>query len=92
MARSSLSQVRARIALLRAQTAAATDAKAFDFEARLAALASEEDARRKAEREKRVKEREEKRERKRTERRGVQGGEDVLALMGFGGFGSKKMK
>lgn len=78
--------------MLRAQTAQSSDAKRFDFEARLAAIAKEEDERRKAERELRIQEREAKREKERVERRGEQGSEEMAAMMGFGGFGSKKMR
>lgn len=94
VARSSLDQVRARIASLRAQTLLASQSKQFDFEARLKEVHQVEEERRVTEREKRIRERAEKREKERKERIGVleQGGEEVMAGMGFGGFGSNKLK
>jgi hypothetical protein len=94
VARSSLDQVRARIAALRAQTLLASESKQFDFEARLKDVHAAEEKRRAAEKEKRIKERAEKKEKERKERQGVleQGGEEVMAGMGFGGFGSSKLK
>lgn len=126
-ARSTLSQVRARIAALRAQTASKVTSKNYDFASRLQAVRAENDKRREERREERKRKREEGRvaeENKRGRRGGlpdsekkegqwpeigngarvsngggVDGGgggetgdeeQDMMAMMGFGGFGSTK--
>ena len=92
MERSTLEQVRAKIASLRAQTKEASQAKSFDFDKRLAeirekelAALAEKKAAKKAEREK-----------ARLElaqgaaAMQVDGGQDMMDMMGFSGFGSTK--
>ncbi|KAH9954115.1 hypothetical protein BC827DRAFT_1244406 [Russula dissimulans] len=93
--RSTLEQVRAKIAALRAQTKEASQAKAFDFDKRLAeirdkelAVRAEKKATKKAEREK---------ARLELMRDGAvamqvdgDGGQDMMDMMGFSGFGSTK--
>ncbi|RSH94855.1 hypothetical protein EHS25_004661 [Saitozyma podzolica] len=103
VARSTLAQVRAKIASLRAQTASKVTAKNFDFQARLAAVRSAEAE----EKEKRREERKRKRAEKRTgeslgklgvDKEATQGDveqakqemDDMEAMMGFGGFAKKK--
>ena len=88
--RSTVEQVRARIAYLRERTKEASSAKLFDFEKRLAevrereaTLRAEKKAQKKAEKEK-----------ARVELvKGVameQGGDDMMQMMGFSGFGTSK--
>ncbi|KAJ7076337.1 hypothetical protein B0H15DRAFT_864203 [Mycena belliarum] len=86
--RSTLEQVRARIAFLREKTKEATSAKAYDFDQRLAQLKARE-----------VAIREEKKAAKQAEKEKIRlamvqdaaGGDDEMArMMGFGGFGSTK--
>jgi U4/U6.U5 tri-snRNP component SNU23 len=90
--RSTVEQVRAKIASLRAQTKEASQAKAFDFDQRLAeirnkelAVRAEKKAAKKAER-----------ERARLElaqdaaAMQVDGHDDMMDMMGFSGFGSTK--
>ncbi|KAH9942337.1 uncharacterized protein BXZ73DRAFT_40840 [Epithele typhae] len=94
IARSTVEQVRARIAYLREKTREASDAKSFDFEQRLAevrareaALRDEKKAAKKAQR-----------DRARVELAkeagagtdGAGGGGDMMAMMGFAGFGTTK--
>ncbi|KAG6836844.1 hypothetical protein H0H93_002285 [Arthromyces matolae] len=87
--RSTLAQVQARIALLREKTKAATAAKAYDFDQRLAELKAKE-----------VALREEKKAAKKAEKEkarlefikdtAMDQDNDVTKLMGFAGFGSTK--
>jgi U4/U6.U5 tri-snRNP component SNU23 len=90
--RSTLEQVRAKIASLRAQTKEASHAKAFDFDKRLAEIRNKELA-----------ERAEKKAAKKAEREKarlelaqgvaaiqVDGDDDMMNMMGFSGFGSSK--
>lgn len=85
--RSTLEQVRARIALLREKTQDAASAKAYDFDQRLAEVKAKE-----------VALRDEKKAQKKAQKERVrlellkdtnQDGE-MAQLMGFGGFGSSK--
>ncbi|KAJ4483239.1 hypothetical protein J3R30DRAFT_3655614 [Lentinula aciculospora] len=86
--RSTLEQVRARIALLREKTKEAANAKAYDFDQRLsevrakeAAIREEKKAKKKAQKEKALVD----------ELAANNPGNDEMArLMGFGGFGSSK--
>jgi U4/U6.U5 tri-snRNP component SNU23 len=86
IARSTIEQVRARIAMLREKTKEASKAKAFDFDARL------EEVRRKEE---------EAREAKRAEKKAARDArlidavkdpesDAITQMMGFGGFGTTK--
>ncbi|KAI0093174.1 hypothetical protein BDY19DRAFT_982961 [Irpex rosettiformis] len=88
--RSTLEQVRARIAYLREKTKEASNAKTFDFEQRLAEV-----------REKEVSLRAEKKAQKRAQKEKVlvelakdagtmQVDNDMMAMMGFSGFGTSK--
>ena len=94
IARSTVEQVRARIAYLREKTREASDAKTFDFEKRLAEVRAKEAALR-----------EEKKAAKKAQREqarveiakdtaaapgGQEGGDDMMAMMGFAGFGTTK--
>ncbi|KAK7472708.1 U4/U6.U5 snRNP associated protein [Stygiomarasmius scandens] len=85
--RSTLEQVRARIALLREKTREASAAKAFDFDKRLAevkakeaALRDEKKAKKKAEKEKALAE----------ELANDPENDEMAKMMGFGGFGTSK--
>lgn len=86
--RSTLEQVRARIALLRERTKDATSAKAYDFDKRLAEVKAKELANREAKKAARKAEK----EKIRLELINDAGGEDdeMAKMMGFGGFGSTK--
>ena len=90
--RSTLEQVRAKIASLRAQTKEASQAKAFDFDKRLAeirdkelAVRAEKKAAKKAEREKARLELAQD-----AAAMQVDGDNDMMNMMGFSGFGSSK--
>jgi U4/U6.U5 tri-snRNP component SNU23 len=90
--RSTLEQVRTRIASLRAQTKEASQAKAFDFDKRLAeirdkelAVLAEKKAAKKAEREKARLELAQG-----TTAMRVDGDDDMMNMMGFSGFGTTK--
>jgi U4/U6.U5 tri-snRNP component SNU23 len=89
-ARSTLDQVREKIASLRAATAQASASKAYDFDARLREVARVEEARRAEEKQRRVAKRAEKREEREQARKGEQVGGELAEMMGFGGFGSSK--
>lgn len=88
--RSTVEQVRARIALLREQTKVTSEAKAFDFDRRLAEIKAKED-----------KAREEKKLLKKAARDAARmeivkdtvaqaDDDEMITLMGFSGFGSSK--
>ncbi|KAG6873407.1 hypothetical protein C0995_015832 [Termitomyces sp. Mi166 len=89
VARSTLAQVQARIAFLREKTKAATTAKAYDFDQRLAELKAKE-----------VALREQKQAAKKAEKEkarlelikdtAMDQDDDMAKMMGFGGFGSTK--
>ena len=90
IARSSVEQVRARIAALREKTKEASAAKTFDFEKRLAEIKAREDnirAERKA-----AKKAAKEKARMELVKDAVtqQEDNDMAAMMGFGGFGSTK--
>ncbi|KAF8637956.1 hypothetical protein AX16_010589 [Volvariella volvacea WC 439] len=85
--RSTLEQVRARIALLREKTKEATKAKEYDFDKRLTEIREKEKALR-----------EEKKAQKKAEKdkirlelvQGLEQNDEMAQLMGFSGFGSSK--
>lgn len=87
--RSTVEQVRARIAFLREQKKEASNAKTFDFNRRLAEVKAKADA-----------EREEKKAQKKAEKEKarmelvkdvtMQPNDEMAQMMGFGGFGSSK--
>lgn len=84
-----MEQVRARIAMLRERTKEASNAKAFDFDKRLAEIKSRELALR-----------QEKKEQKKAEKEKARlelmkdltsnADDEMAKMMGFGGFGSSK--
>ncbi|KAL7409097.1 hypothetical protein BDY24DRAFT_445177 [Mrakia frigida] len=90
VARSSLDQVRTRIALLRSQTHSLSESKRFDFETRLAEVQKTEENRRLAEKDKKRRDKEDKRKKmaeEEVERNGGPADEGMMGMMGFGGFG-----
>jgi U4/U6.U5 tri-snRNP component SNU23 len=87
--RSTVEQVRARIAALRAQTAARTSAKTFDFEQRLADVRAREAAVR-AEKKAGAKARKERARLALLQDVDMGAADDMAAAMGFSGFGSSK--
>ncbi|KAG8745723.1 hypothetical protein FRC10_007203 [Ceratobasidium sp. 414] len=86
IARSTLDQVRARIALLREKTKEASTARTFDFEKRLQEVRDTENAAR-AEKKRRKQERNKPAE---VEEVKTEEDDSMAAMMGFGGFGSSK--
>lgn len=90
IARSTVAQVRARIALLREKTKEASSAKDFDFNKRLAEVKAKEDALR-AEKKAAKKAEKEKARMEIVKDTVVKPEEDAMAqMMGFGSFGSSK--
>ncbi|KAH0827432.1 hypothetical protein J3R83DRAFT_4104 [Lanmaoa asiatica] len=87
--RSTLEQVRARIALLREKTKEASAAKSFDFDKRLAELKVQEAARRE---EKKVQKQVQKEQARvlLAKESTMEVDDETAAIMGFGGFGSTK--
>lgn len=85
--RSTLEQVRTRIALLREKTKEATNAKAYDFDQRLAEVRAKEAAIRE---EKKAKKKAEKERALANELVNNSQNDEMAQLMGFGGFGSSK--
>lgn len=89
IARSTLAQVQARIAFLREKTKAATTAKAYDFDQRLAELKAKEVALR--EQKKAAKKAEKEKARlELIKDTAMDQDDDMAKMMGFGGFGSTK--
>ncbi|KAG9126423.1 hypothetical protein FRC07_003483 [Ceratobasidium sp. 392] len=86
IARSTLDQVRARIALLRERTKEASDARTYDFEKRLQEVKDAENAAR-AEKKRR---KQEKTKPVEPEEMKTEEDDSMAAMMGFGGFGSYK--
>ncbi|KAJ7594318.1 hypothetical protein C8J56DRAFT_820875 [Mycena floridula] len=86
--RSTLEQVRARIALLREKTKDAVTAKTYDFDQRLAEVKAKETALREEKKAKKklVKEQ----ARLELVHETVEGDDEMAKMMGFGGFGSSK--
>lgn len=87
--RSTLEQVRARIALLRERTKDSVSAKAFDFDQRLAEVKAKELTLRE---EKKAQKKAEKEKARLELAKEVSGGQDndLMEMMGFGGFGTTK--
>ncbi|KAF5393384.1 hypothetical protein D9757_000719 [Collybiopsis confluens] len=85
--RSTVEQVRARITLLRDKTKEATNAKAYDFDQRLAEVKEKEIAIRE---EKKAKKKAEKEKALANELANEPKNDEMAKLMGFGGFGSSK--
>jgi U4/U6.U5 tri-snRNP component SNU23 len=92
MERSTVEQVRAKIAALRAQTKEASQAKAFDFDKRLAEIRDKELAARAEKKAAKKAEREQARLELAQDAAAMQvdGGDDMMNMMGFSGFGSTK--
>jgi len=89
--RSTLEQVRAKIASLRAQTKEASEAKAFDFDKRLAEIRDKELAARAEKKAAKKAEKEKARlELAQEAAMRVDGGDNMMNMMGFSGFGSTK--
>jgi U4/U6.U5 tri-snRNP component SNU23 len=87
--RSTLQQVRARIAHLREKTKEASNAKSFDFDQRLAEVKAKEDALR-ADRKAQKKAEKDKARLELVKDSAMDGEDDMAKMMGFGGFGSTK--
>jgi U4/U6.U5 tri-snRNP component SNU23 len=87
--RSTIEQVRARIAYLREKTKEQTTAKAYDFEKRLAEVKAKEAAIR-AEKKAAVKARKEKARIELMKDVNMEETNDMATMMGFSGFGSSK--
>jgi U4/U6.U5 tri-snRNP component SNU23 len=87
IARSTLDQVRARIALLREKTKEASTARTFDFEKRLQEV---RDAEEEARAEKRRKKQEKNKPAETSKVEKTEEDESMATMMGFGGFGSSK--
>ncbi|RSH85066.1 uncharacterized protein EHS24_006656 [Apiotrichum porosum] len=105
VARSTVEQVRQRIAELREQTKNKVDAKNYDFAKRLAVVRGAEEAKRQARKDERKKRKEKEREKDKMGKVGVLDASDrgavgaavdeqmsMEAMMGFGGFGSGKKR
>lgn len=90
--RSTVEQVRARIAYLREKTKDASNAKAFDFDQRLAEIRAKELAAREEKKNQKKAQREKARIELAQQTAAESGGADVdmMNMMGFGGFGSTK--
>ncbi|THH01141.1 hypothetical protein EW026_g1501 [Hermanssonia centrifuga] len=88
--RSTVEQVRARIAYLREKTKEASNAKSFDFEQRLAEVRAKEDAIREEKKALKKAEKERARVELVKDTAMVQGDNDMMQMMGFGGFGTSK--
>ena len=89
--RSTLEQVRAKIAFLRAQTKEASEAKAFDFDKRLAEIRDKELAARAEKKAAKKAEKEKARlELAQDAAMKVDGADNMMNMMGFSGFGSTK--
>jgi len=87
--RSTLEQVRARIAFLREKTKDASQAKSFDFDQRLAEVKAKEAAVR-AEKKAKKKAEKEKARVELVQDSAMDQDDDMAKMMGFGGFGSSK--
>lgn len=88
--RSTLDQVRARIAYLREKTKEASNAKSFDFDQRLAEVKDKEAAVRAEKKAKKKAEKDKARVELAKESAGGEGEDEMAKMMGFGGFGSTK--
>lgn len=87
--RSTVEQVRARIAYLRENTKEASNAKAFDFDKRLAEVKANEAARR-ADKKAQKKAQKEEARLALAKESATDVDDEMTKLMGFGGFGSTK--
>ena len=82
--------MRARIAFLREKTKEASSAKSFDFEKRLAEIREREAAARAAKKAEKKAKREQARVELAKDTAMQQDDNDMMAMMGFSGFGSSK--
>ncbi|KAG6812027.1 hypothetical protein H0H92_004689 [Tricholoma furcatifolium] len=89
IARSTLAQVQARIAFLREKTKAASDAKAYDFDQRIAEIKAKEVALRQQKKAEKKAEKEKARL-ELIKDTAMDQDDDMAQMMGFGGFGSTK--
>ncbi|KXN91011.1 Zinc finger matrin-type protein 2 [Leucoagaricus sp. SymC.cos] len=87
--RSTVEQVRARIAMLREKTKEASSAKAFDFDKRLAGIKAREQALRQEKKDQKKAEKEKARL-ELMKNLAPEPDDEMTKLMGFGGFGSSK--
>ena len=90
IARSTVEQVRARIAHLREKTREASNAKTFDFNKRLAEIKAKEDAARAEKKAQKKAEKEQARMELVKDAVGQQEDNEMAKMMGFGGFGTTK--
>ena len=90
IARSTVEQVRARIAYLREKTKEASSAKTFDFNKRLAEVKAKEDAIRAEKKAQKKAEKERLRIELVKDSATQQQDHEMVNIMGFGGFGSTK--
>ena len=90
IARSTVEQVRARIAYLREKTKEASTAKTFDFEKRLAEVREKEAALREEKKAQKKAEKERQRVEAIKDVTTTQEGSDMMHMMGFAGFGTSK--
>ena len=90
IARSTVEQVRARIAYLREKTKEASTAKTFDFEKRLAEVREKEAALREEKKAQKKAEKERQRVEAIKDVTTTQEGSDMMQMMGFAGFGTSK--
>ncbi|KAF8270295.1 hypothetical protein EI94DRAFT_1798366 [Lactarius quietus] len=88
--RSTLEQVRAKIAFLRAQTKEASEAKAFDFDKRLAEIRDKEQAAREEKKAAKKAAKEQARLELAQDTAMQVDGDNMMNMMGFSGFGSTK--
>lgn len=88
--RSTVEQVRARIAYLREKTKEASNAKSFDFEKRLAEVREREAALREEKKAQKKAEKEKARVELVKDVTKSQGDDDMMQMMGFSGFGTSK--
>ena len=88
--RSTVEQVRARIAFLREKTKDASNAKSYDFEKRLAEIKEKEAAARAEKKAQKKAQREQARVELAKDTAMQQDGNDMMSMMGFSGFGTSK--
>lgn len=88
--RSTVQQVRARIAYLREKTKEASNAKAFDFEQRLTEIRDKELAARAEKKAQKKAERDKARLELAQDTTMNQDGDNMMSMMGFSGFGTSK--
>ena len=90
IARSTLDQVRARIAMLREKTKEASKAKSYDFAQRLADIRAKEEELRQQRKQEKLKAKEAMRAELVLDASAQQEQDEMAKLMGFGNFGTSK--